>query len=273
MLMLDESLARRLELHQVAGMIDFAVTEARVYPEVPAATLAVGGGTAVYTGPGMPLNRAIGMGMTGPVTPADLDALEAFYRERSLPSALDLCPLADPSLRDLLNERGYRIKMFFNVYVRPLTPGETFAAPAPGVTVKLCRTPEERQLWADTISRGFGGPNPNPAPAGPSISHTVAHRDSALHFIAYVDGLPAGGAALDILDGKTATMFSATTWTEFRNRGVQTALLQARLAEAAARGCDLAHVLTTPGTASQRNVLRAGFQVAYTKLTMSRELA
>jgi hypothetical protein len=33
-------------------------------------------------------------------------------------------------------------------------------------------------------------------------------------------------------------------------------------------GCDLAMVLTTPGSTSERNVQRAGFRVAYTKPTL-----
>ena len=50
----------------------------------------------------------------------------------------------------------------------------------------------------------------------------------------------------------------------FRGRGVQTALLEGRLAAAEAAVCDLAVVMTTPGTPSQRNVERAGFRTAYT---------
>ena len=38
--------------------------------------------------------------------------------------------------------------------------------------------------------------------------------------------------------------------------------------EAAARGCDLATASTLPGSGSQRNYERTGFQVGYTKVTM-----
>ncbi|HUV89752.1 MAG TPA: hypothetical protein VMY80_08870 [Anaerolineae bacterium] len=43
------------------------------------------------------------------------------------------------------------------------------------------------------------------------------------------------------------------------------------LARRAAReqGCDLALVLTSPGSDSQRNVERAGFRLAYTKAVLS----
>ena len=49
------------------------------------------------------------------------------------------------------------------------------------------------------------------------------------------------------------------------HRGVQMALLQARLNTAREAGCDIAITLTTPGSASQRNVERAGFSLAYTR--------
>lgn len=46
---------------------------------------------------------------------------------------------------------------------------------------------------------------------------------------------------------------------------VQTALLSARLADAAAAGCDIAVVTTQPGSKSQQNVQRRGFDLLYTR--------
>jgi hypothetical protein len=47
--------------------------------------------------------------------------------------------------------------------------------------------------------------------------------------------------------------------------GVQTALLSARLADAAAAGCDIAVVTTQPGSGSQQNVQCGGFGLLYTR--------
>ncbi len=69
-----------------------------------------------------------------------------------------------------------------------------------------------------------------------------------------------------------ASFFSASTRPAFRGRGVQTALLHARLAAALGAGCDLAMVHTAPGSASQRNVERLGFRLAYTRVVLAREL-
>jgi GNAT superfamily N-acetyltransferase len=61
---------------------------------------------------------------------------------------------------------------------------------------------------------------------------------------------------------------AANTLPAFRNQGVHTALLRTRLAEAVEAGCDVAMIHTRPDAPSQRNVLRAGFQLAYTTAGM-----
>jgi hypothetical protein len=56
-----------------------------------------------------------------------------------------------------------------------------------------------------------------------------------------------------------------------RRRGVQTALLSARLAGAAAAGCDIAVVTTQPGSKSQQNVQRRGFDLLYTRAVLVKQ--
>jgi hypothetical protein len=46
---------------------------------------------------------------------------------------------------------------------------------------------------------------------------------------------------------------------------LQTALVRARLAVAAAARCDLATLNADPGSGSQRNAERQGFRVVYTR--------
>ena len=65
-----------------------------------------------------------------------------------------------------------------------------------------------------------------------------------------------------------AELGGASTRPAFRKRGVQTALLRARLAAARKAGCDLAVSMTEPGSDSQRNLAQVGFRLAYTKANM-----
>ncbi len=70
-----------------------------------------------------------------------------------------------------------------------------------------------------------------------------------------------------------ATLCADATLKTHRGRGLQQALIQARLADAASRGAVLATAATMPGTVSQRNYERCGFRVAYTKMNMQRDLS
>ena len=67
-----------------------------------------------------PFNQASGVGMNGQVTEAELDQLESFYRGRGSALRIMLCPLADPSLVQLLGCRGYRLTEMENVLVRAI---------------------------------------------------------------------------------------------------------------------------------------------------------
>ena len=67
---------------------------------------------------------------------------------------------------------------------------------------------------------------------------------------------------------RVAGLFGAGTRAQYRRRGVQSAMLQRRLEDAAEAGCDVAIVTTLPGSDSHRNVARRGFELMYTKINM-----
>lgn len=269
----DVTLARRLELSEAQLGVEYARTLVRLRPEAGVGIQPIAGGQAVFTGQDSPLSRAVGIGLSGPITHADLDLLETFWSDRGLTSRLDVCPLADASLPNLLGQRGgYWVSKFFNVHVQYL--GEDTALDAAGLSsasrgidVSVVGEPEA-ELWARTVARGFTGGDDAPQ-AMVDIGVTSFHSDSTTGFLARVDGEPVGGASLSMWEG-LAALGGASTLPELRTRGVQTALLRARLAAASASGCDLATVRTLPGTPSERNVQRAGFHLAYTKLQMLR---
>jgi ribosomal protein S18 acetylase RimI-like enzyme len=80
--------------------------------------------------------------------------------------------------------------------------------------------------------------------------------------------MAACGAGLVISQHRVFAVCGAGTLADFRGRGLQTALLRARLAAAAEAGCEYAVVVTQGGTPSQRNCERLGFRVAYSKVTV-----
>ena len=91
-----------------------------------------------------------------------------------------------------------------------------------------------------------------------------------MRYAALRDGVLAGGAGLRIADG-VAQLAGAATAPAHRRHGVQTALLSARLADAAAAGCDVAVIVTQPGSKSQQNAQRRGFDLLYTRAVLVKQ--
>ena len=86
-------------------------------------------------------------------------------------------------------------------------------------------------------------------------------------YAAVRDGVIAGGASLRLADG-IAQFAGAATAPAHRRRGIQTALLTARLADATAAGCDVAVITTQPASKSQQNAQRQGFDLLYTRAVL-----
>jgi GNAT superfamily N-acetyltransferase len=108
----------------------------------------------------------------------------------------------------------------------------------------------------------------------PRDIYELAQRDSfdagVLRYAALRDGTLAGGAELRITDG-IAQFAGAATAPQHRRHGIQTALLNARLAAAAAAGCDIAIIVTQPGSKSQQNSQRRGFDLLYTRAVLVKQ--
>ena len=128
---------------------------------------------------------------------------------------------------------------------------------------------DQIDLWTLTVAQGFAEQFPVTQEIL-EVMKMFALGPSAECYLARLDGKVAGGATLAIREG-LAGLFGASTLPAFRNRGVQTALLGARLSRAAAAGCDLAVSLAAPGSTSQRNIVREGFSVLYTRVKFERD--
>jgi GNAT superfamily N-acetyltransferase len=258
----DLNFARRLEMAETATRDQVSALQ-RYWPDATSEMIA--GGTAIFGGVAYPANHMVGMGLYGPVTASDLDRVEEFYRSRGVASEIVVSPLADPSLRDWLAPRGYRITEFNSVLIRPLE-GCVLAPPADGITVERV-TADSQQTWDRVIARGFAEYGPLPE----NLFAAFATLPDSLNFLARVDGEPAGGGMGAIIrNASIAALFGTATVPEFRGRGVQTALINRRLWAAAQQGSEYAVVSTTPGSGSQRNMERRGFRLAYTKIVMVR---
>jgi GNAT superfamily N-acetyltransferase len=266
-LLLNRELAQRIELSEAKAAASAAETMEKLEPG-RAALARIAGGYAIYCGPQSPVTQAIGLCLDGSISEVEFDRLEHFYSSRNEPVRIEACPLADGSLFEHMGGRGYRVAEFSNVMARRLDASEDFSFFGQAITIDRV-SPSQIDPWYLTVARGFS----EGAPVSQEILDVM--RVFALApenecYLARVDGRIAGGATLS-LRGGVAGLFGASTLPEFRNRGVHTALLNARLARAAGAGCDIAACLALPGSSSQRNILRRGFQVLYTRVKFEKD--
>jgi GNAT superfamily N-acetyltransferase len=255
MVFADTLLARRIEGAEAAI--------ARGCAGAGAAWAEFAGGCAVFQGIDSPLTQVVGIGLNGPTPEPEVDALETFFRSRGARVRLDLCPLADPALLESLGARGYRPAEFNIVLARRLPgPAET---PAPRA---LRIGAGQEDVWAATVGRGFFGEFPL-TPDEMEVGRAIAAMPGVECYLAWEDGEPAAGGALTV-HGGLATLFADSARDAYRRRGLHRELIAARLNEAMAKGCDMATASTLPGSPSQRNYERLGFEVVYTKITLIR---
>jgi len=265
----DKALARRLESGEEMPQVMYARIFQKTRPEIGAAEEEVCGGHMIFAGLGSPIGRATGVGLDRPFTAEDLNRVEAFYRAHKAPAQADLCPMHETSVFEMFKERGYAIAELNNVLYRKLDAEEKFPAPPPGCEIRRSLVEEANAAGAIVESAFF----PDGAPeAFRGLIAPFYQMERALAFVASVDGrLVACGTGLVIPEHRMFALCGAGTLTEFRGRGLQTALLRARMSAAVEAGCEYAVVVTQGGTPSQRNVERLGFRVAYSKVTVIKQ--
>lgn len=263
-MIITDSLAQRLESAEsidAAGCVEAAC---RLDAGCGAATRAVAGGVLTFCGPESPLTHATGIGMHGPVTAGEIADIEHFFRSRGAAVAIDVCPHADSTLRDLLSDRGYRITDYNNVLVRNLPVRELPVCPM-DLHVRAAES-DDLDLYARTVVRGFFGRDEMTEEEF-RLGQMLFRMPCTTNFLAALDSETIGGAGLSIRNG-VASFFGDAVLRAYRGRGVHCSIIAERLRRASEAGCDIATAGTQPGSISQRNYQRLGFEVAYSKVTM-----
>jgi hypothetical protein len=289
----DTSLARRLEAAEDMPQVEIARALQRTHPEVGADMLEIAGGHAVFAGLNSPVGRAIGLGLDGAVTAAQLDEVEALYKKHHAPSQVDITPVTHGSLLELLKTRGYVLAELNNVMARKLEPGERFEESVAGFEFRPC-APEQVPLWTNTMLRGFFSEGQIPEGLSRLLA-PMAEAPNSLAMLVWDKENPHPVSPLRPRSGQASpgetrvgqpvlpvaccgglisreyrmiALGGTSTLAQYRGRGIQTAAIGRRLNRAVAEGCDLAVVVTLGSTTSQRNAERTGFTLAYSKATV-----
>jgi ribosomal protein S18 acetylase RimI-like enzyme len=242
--------------------------------EPPPLVRDLAGGVSAVTRPGSPLNKIIGLGFHGEIDDRALDEVESDWREREEPVRIELATLAEPNIGARLTARGYRLQGFENVL--GLALADRTAATKTAITVEPVREGNDVD-WLETVINGFAHPDGSgvtnevvPREALAPIMEDFRRASGMIRSLARVDGAAAGAASLRV-DAGIAQLCGSTTLPGFRRRGVQRAMLEARLSLAAAAGCDVAVITTSPGTQSQANAQKQGFALLYARAVLVRD--
>jgi ribosomal protein S18 acetylase RimI-like enzyme len=236
----------------------------------------VGGGLAVHVRKGSPINKVIGVALGAELTELEVARLEEALRERGEAPRYELATLADPAAGALLTGRDYHLQGFENVLGLELA-----RAPAPrggaGVEVSLLADGEEDALSA-TLVEGFAAPDDSaqhaetfPREALEQVIRDSLQTPGSQRYLARIEGQVVGAGSMRLDDG-IAQLTGAATLPGWRRRGVQSALLGRRLADARRAGCSLATITVAPGTQSMANALRQGYALLYARAVLIREL-
>ncbi len=270
------ALVARVERAECRLLEDGVAAALRRRPSPGAFVRPVAGGVAAFSAPDAPLDKVSGLGFAAGFDGALLDEIEHLYARVGCPVRVELATLADPEIGALLTRRGYALVGFENVLGLALEGG---GWPPAAADVEVARSgPEGFDEWLDVVVTGFAHPDLQGVPSDESFPREMleeaigdlASGESFLRYLARRGGRAAGGASMRLCEG-VAQLCGAATVPEQRRRGVQSALLATRLDEARRAGCDVAVVTTQPGSKSQENVQRLGFELLYARAVLLRE--
>lgn len=181
-----------------------------------------------------------------------------FYEATRQPCWVDVTPSTPAAVTDALCEAGFRPESYVSALCAEPLPSQ----PAPAADLVEV-TSSNLDAFLDTINEGFGVP---PAMLAALRRNQSFWCDVAAWrlFLARVDGRPAAAAVLSLHDD-TGYLAAAATLPAFRNRGLQTSLIAARIDAAHTLGCRRITGQAVAGSVSQCNQQRAGLAIVHTK--------
>jgi GNAT superfamily N-acetyltransferase len=269
---IDSDLARWLERSEALAFARLTAAAERT-PGNPAGAsrLEIGGGVAVASEVSKDIilfDRALGFGFDEPLTEETVEAVAAFFRDRGRPrSSIQLAPaVATPEAVGCLRDRGYVpgrrwVKLWHDLRTLPVMRSSLRVE-----RIDAARADDFVAIGLEVFEL---------ASSLDPFLRAVIGRPGWSHYLAFDADRPVATAAMSVFDDVAWFGFGATL-EEARGRGGQSALFTARLRDAADLGCRWAVVETGeeteefPVNHSYRNMVRAGFHLAYARQNYNR---
>jgi GNAT superfamily N-acetyltransferase len=262
MIFANLELARRLERTEGYACAGFAAARKKLDSACGSEWRKIAGADVVFDGVDAPTTQTFGLGMDREPTDAEWEEMEEFFRSQGTATLHEVCPLAGVGLLETLCQRGYRPVEVSNVLYRGVERVESVGRAE--IRVREIGV-EEAGVWSAVNARGWTHEHPEFEEFLRGVGAILTAREQSPCFLAELEGKPGAAGGLVVQEG-VALFAGAATVPEMRRRGLQGALLEARMRYAAEHGCDLAMMVAETGSESQRNAERQGFRVAYTRV-------
>lgn len=209
-------------------------------------------------------NRVIGAGILAPLDARGIELIVAHYAAAGCRPAIEVyAGHTPPALLAALAAAGFR-DGGQGLEAHLLEIARAPEVTLPGVTVRRVG-PGEHRRFGELVRDGFGvGADPTLGPFFVDLTEASlrALGPDGAAFIASVDGNDAGTGQL-VCSAEVAGCYSGSVLERYRGRGIQKALIAARVAAGLARGLRLASSQTDPDSPSGHNLHDLGFRTLY----------
>jgi len=258
----DKEFSKKLERTEALANSDFVEARSRLDPESGAEWLDIAGTYAMFDGIESPLTQTFGLGLFSESFEEDLKQAEDFFSQRGAPVCHEVSPMADQSILSVLSSRGYRPIELTSVMYRELA--NYSEVPDPRFTTRIIGE-AEADVWARTAASGWATEFEGIEEFMLGVGRISVNARRTRPFLAELDGVPVAAGGFGIYDD-VCILAGASTVPAARRQGAQNALLAARLGFAREQGCSLAMMCALPGSQSQKNAQKNGFEIAYTRI-------
>jgi hypothetical protein len=207
-------------------------------------------------------NHVSGYGTFAPASQRAIDAVLRHYDalERSVRVEVFL-PVVTRADRALLARNGFRgTHRLFQCHVRTMARAPRVVS-VPGLEIARIR-PADAALYSRTATKGFGGGGPISEVFERGWIRQIRDDRRVAAFLGRVNGRPAGTGVM-IVRPTIAGFYSGSVLRSYRGRGIQNAMIAARLAHGWSRGLRTFYSWTDPESSSARNLRDEGFRTLF----------
>jgi GNAT superfamily N-acetyltransferase len=201
--------------------------------------------------------------MSKAVEAGDVARVTTFFSDRDVAPTVHVSDQI-PAIRNQFLRQGYRETGENRILAFRLRRDVPPDAPQDNDVHRL--QPNEKWDWVQAVAQGFL--EKVETTADDVIVGETVYRAATDHFLVRSNSGEIAGTAGFAQRSGVGVFFADSTRPQYRSTGIQGRLIRTRLLHAKRAGCDLVAATVAPGGASEKNYLRCGFQILYSRITL-----